>query len=90
MTDLTNLFVAALTSASVVGAGAAYFVTSTIDKELAQFENRLIIRLNGTYARRPELEAIEKIRDERYKMLLIDIIELQKGLNELRKSRNET
>lgn len=87
MLESLEVIASALISASVVGSGAVYFVTSTIDKKMAQFENHLIVRLNGTYARTEQIERIEEVRNERYSQLRESIEQLRQGLNDIRKAR---
>lgn len=87
MLESLEVIASALISASVVGSGAVYFVTSTIDKKMAQFENHLIVRLNGTYARTEQIERIEEVRNERYAQLRESIEQLRQGLNDIRKAR---
>ena len=44
-----------------------------VRKELAELENRLILRINGTYIRRSECQLKEALTDERLDQLLDEL-----------------
>jgi len=56
--NVALLIAACLASVATTLGGVQYLINTLIDKKLAQFENTLMLRINGTYVRTNELRII--------------------------------
>lgn len=83
------LIAACVASVATTLGGVQYLITILIDKKLAQFENSLLVRINGTYVRTLEMDMLMGKVDSDHVFFKEAIGGLKDGLEYIRKRQDE-